>query len=184
MSWLSVCRAALVLSTAALWSIPTSLQAQEDEVGIPLGSSPDPVLIEDLEGNSVDLGAWIGHQPVLLEFWARWCEQCEALLPRLREAHARHAETVVFLAIGVGVNQNPRSIKRHLNRHPMPFPVLWDGQGKATRRFMAPTTSYIVVLDADGRVVYTGVGPDQDIGAALARALPTDSSAGLNDPPR
>jgi len=27
------------------------------------------------------------------------------------------------------------------------------------------------VLDAQGRVVYTGVGPDQDIDAAVRRAL-------------
>ena len=31
----------------------------------------------------------------------------------------------------------------------------------ATRAYQAPSTSYVVVLDAKGRVVYTGVGADQ-----------------------
>jgi hypothetical protein len=53
----------------------------------------------------------------------------------------------------------------------MPFPVLWDGEGKATRAFRAPTTSYVVILDVNGKVAYTGVGPDQDIEAAVRRVL-------------
>jgi hypothetical protein len=36
---------------------------------------------------------------------------------------------------------------------------------------MAPTTSYVVALDARGRVVYTGVGEDQDIAGAARRAV-------------
>jgi hypothetical protein len=36
---------------------------------------------------------------------------------------------------------------------------------------MAPTTSYVVILDAEGRVAYTGSGGDQEIAAALARVV-------------
>ncbi len=160
-----------VVVTTLLASSPLPSAAQMDEVGLPLGSAPDAVIIEDLDGNPVDLGRWVGKALLLLEFWARWCEQCEALEPRMRIAHERYGDRVEFLAVGVGVNQNPRSIRRHLTRHPMPFPVLWDGEGKATRAFRAPTTSYVVILDVNGKVAYTGVGPDQDIEAAVRRVL-------------
>ena len=53
----------------------------------------------------------------------------------------------------------------------MPFTFLWDGNGAAVRAFQAPATSYVAVLDTKGRVVYTGVGADQDIEAALRRAV-------------
>jgi hypothetical protein len=53
----------------------------------------------------------------------------------------------------------------------MPFTVLWDGQGAAVRAFQAPATSYVVVLDADGKVAYTGIGGDQEIERALGRVL-------------
>jgi hypothetical protein len=39
------------------------------------------------------------------------------------------------------------------------------------RAFQAPSTSYIAVLDSKGKVVYTGVGADQNIEAALETAL-------------
>src|SRR5438105_1556973 len=103
----------------------------------------------------------------LLEFWATWCPLCKALEPSLKAAHARYGRTVRFLAIGVGVNQSPASIKRHLTEHPLPFPVLFDGAGTAVRAYEAPTTSYIVVVDKTGTVTYTGTGAEQDIAAAL-----------------
>jgi TATA-box binding protein (TBP) (component of TFIID and TFIIIB) len=39
------------------------------------------------------------------------------------------------------------------------------------RAFQAPSTSYVVLLDASGKVAYTGVGADQDIEAALQRVV-------------
>jgi Redoxin len=62
-------------------------------------------------------------------------------------------------------------VRRHLERDPMPFTFLWDGNGAAVRAFQAPSTSYIAILDAKGKIVYTGVGEDQDIEAALSRAV-------------
>ena len=54
---------------------------------------------------------------------------------------------------------------------PVDFPVLWDEGGRAVRAFLAPGTSYIVVLDEEGIVVYTGSGAGQDIEAAVRTAL-------------
>lgn len=146
--------------------------AAAQDVGLPLGSVPEAVTLEDLDGNAVDLARWIGKQPVMIEFWATWCPICERLFPAIEAAHRRYGDRVAFLIVAVGVNQSPRSIRRHLERHPMPFAtVLWDGRGRATRAFDAFTTSYVVVLDAAGKVVYTGSGEDQDIVAAVGKAV-------------
>jgi len=139
------------------------------DVGLAVGTKAPVVAVEDLDGKSVDLGQYIGHQPVVLEFWATWCPLCKALEPSLKAAHARYGRTVRFVAIGVGVNQSPVSIKRHLAEHPLPFPVLYDAAGAAVRAYDAPTTSYIVVVNKAGTVAYTGTGAEQDIAAVLER---------------
>ena len=144
-----------------------SLRAQD--VGLAVGTRAPVVAVEDLDGKSVDLGQYIGRQPVVLEFWATWCPLCKALEPSLKAAHARWGGTVRFVAIGVGVNQSPASIKRHLAQHPLPFPVLYDASGAAVRAYEAPTTSYVVVVNKAGTVTYTGTGDEQDIAAALQR---------------
>lgn len=162
----------MALAVLAVFVSPTPLAAQvENQVGIPRGTMPTAVEIEDLDGNAVDLAQYVGHGPVLLQFWARWCDVCKALAPAMAAAHDRFADRVAFLVVAVGVSQSPRSIRRHLERHPVVGRVLWDGNGRATRAFQAPTTGYLVILDAEGRVAYTGVGEDQDVVAALARIV-------------
>ena len=126
--------------------------------------------IADLDGQLVDLAQVIGRKPVLVEFWATWCSNCTALEPRMRAAYQRYGNQVEFLVVAVGVNQTQASVKRHVARHALPVArVLWDANGAAVRAFQAPATSYVVVLDRQGKVAYTGIGPDQDIEAALAR---------------
>jgi len=151
--------------------LPSLAVAQDDVVGIPVGQTPPAVTIQDLDGNAVDLARWVGKRPVLVEFWATWCPICAELLPKIETAHKKYGDRVDFLVVAVAVNENPNTVRRHLTRHPMPFTFLWDVNGNATRAFQAPATSYVAVLDATGMVVYTGVGADQDIEAALERAV-------------
>ncbi len=157
--------AALGLSVA----VGGTLAAQEDEAGIPLGALAPAVTIEDLDGKPVDLARFIGAKPVLIEFWAAWCPLCRALAPALKTAQARYGDRVSFVAVAVAVNETRESVRRHLRKDPMPFPFLWDATGAATRAFQAPSTSYVVMLDKHHRVVYTGVGADQDLAAGLTK---------------
>lgn len=152
--------ALVVLAIALVTAQPLFAQ---DDIGIARGATPAAAQVEDLQGNAVDLSQVIGRKPVVIEFWASWCEVCEALLPRMEAAHRRYGSRVEFLVIGVGVNQTRRTMQRHLERHPMPFRFFFDPRGAAVRAFQAPATGYVVALDTAGRVVYTGIGPQQDI---------------------
>lgn len=149
----------------------TPLHAQETRIGIERGAVPEALTLADVQGTEVDLGQYFGDGPVLVEFWATWCENCEALHPRMLEAHERYGDRVTFIAIAVAVGQSERRVRGHLKDHPVPYPTLWDGRGEAVRAFETPATSYIVILDAAGRVAYTGIGRDQDIDAAIRGVL-------------
>ncbi len=145
--------------------------AAQDDIGISRGTVPTAVEIEDLNGNAVNLARYIGVRPLVVQFWAIWCPLCEELKPRLEAVHRQYGGQVEVLLVAVAVGQSQRAIRRHLDRHPMPFTVLWDTRGRATRAFQAPTTSYVVVLDAEGKVVYTGTGGDQDLEGVVRSLL-------------
>ena len=158
------------LCAGLLFVAPALLRAQE-VIGIPVGETPPAVTLESINGDSVALSQWIGKKPVIVEFWATWCPICAELLPRMEAAQKKFGDRAEFLVVAVAVNQSKNSVRRHLERHPMPFTFLWDGNGAAVRAFQAPSTSYVAVLDATGRVVYTGVGADQEIESALDKAV-------------
>jgi thiol-disulfide isomerase/thioredoxin len=141
--------AGVALVSALAFQTPADCAAQElrpgaeAAIGIELGAIPEAVVLEDLEGNVVDLAEFIGDGPTLFEFWAVWCENCEALHPRMQAAHSRYGDRVRFLAVAVAVGQSKRAIRRQLAKHPVRYPTLWDAKGRAVRAFMAPVTSYI-----------------------------------------
>lgn len=160
---------ALGLCVAALLR-PPALRAQDDEVGLALGSPAPAAAVQDLDGGPLDLATLVGKKPVLLEFWATWCPLCAGLMPRIEAAQARYGRRVDFIEVAVGVNETRAAVRRHVEAHHYPFRFVWDATGAAVRAFQAPTTSYVVVINAAGRVVYTGTGSDQDIDAAIRRA--------------
>lgn len=153
-----------------------SLSAQT-RIGIEMGAQPEALVLPTVQGEKIDLAESFGHRPVLLQFWATWCPKCEALEPQIIAAHEQFGDRVDFYGVAVAVGQSPDRIVKHFKDRPLPFPMLWDEQGEATRRFMAPTTSYIVILDSDGRVAYTGVDTEQDIIGALRRVTAGHSAS-------
>ena len=158
----------LVLALALLLA-PLSLRAQD--LGIQVGATPAPASVESLDGKPVALGTWVGKTPVLIEFWATWCAQCKELEPAMIAAQKKYGARVKFLAVAVSVNQSPALVRRYAAKHKLPAEVLFDRKGAATDAYDVPATSYVVVLDRAGKVVYTGQGGDQNLDRALAKAL-------------
>jgi peroxiredoxin len=158
---------AILLLAATATIVARELPAQDEGIGV--GSRAPAVTVPDLDGRPVDLGRYLGKKPVFLEFWATWCPICEDLLPRVRAARARYGDRVAFIGVNVAVNQTRDRVRRYLTQHQVPFEVVYDEEGVSTRAFDAPQTSYIVIIDAAGKVAYTGVGTEQRFEDALAR---------------
>lgn len=161
-----ICLTVLV-AVASLVSTPALAQ----DLGIEVGAQAPAVTVQSLDGKQIDLGNYIGKTPMLIEFWATWCPNCRELMPALLDAEKKFGKQVKFVAIAVAINQSPERVRRWLAAHPMPHDFYYDVEGKAASAFDAPATSYIVVLDKTGRVVYTGLGGKQNLEAALKKAL-------------
>ncbi|MGE0158006.1 MAG: TlpA family protein disulfide reductase [Gemmatimonadales bacterium] len=161
------------IALAWLLALAPSVHAQAGvgEVSLPLGTTGPDAALQDLQGNPVDLASYVTGKPAIIEFWATWCELCERLQPQLDRIQSQHGQRINIVAVAVGVAQTPRRVERHLEEHDPGYPVLFDARGAAVRAYNAQTTSIVVMLDAQGKVAYTGVGADQDLVAAAERLL-------------
>lgn len=145
--------------------------ARAQESGIPVGARAPNAVAETLDGAPADLGAWLGKEPVFIEFWATWCPNCRQLEPQLLALQKQYAGKVRFVGVAVSVNQSPALVKRYVAQHSLQGEQLYDRKGNLTDAYGVPATSYVVVIDARGRVAYTGLGGTQDLAGAVARAL-------------
>ena len=149
--------------------VPVSLRAQD--LGISVGTKAPAAVVQSLDGKAVDLASYVGKTPVLIEFWATWCPNCKELEPAMVAAQKKYGARVKFVGVAVSVNQSPELVKRYAAKHALPLEVLFDRTGAATDAYDVPATSYVVVIDRKGTVVYTGQGGTQDLDAAIKRAL-------------
>lgn len=136
-----------------------------------VGTAASAITVTSLEGTAVTLDAKVAGRPMLIEFWATWCEVCEALMPTLRKAHAAYGTRVDFVGINVTVNDPKRRVAAWVAKQKPPYRVMYDDRGTAVRAFQAPATSYVVIIGADGVVRYTGIGAEQDLTAELAKVV-------------
>lgn len=153
------------------------------ELGLPLGTRAPDAALEDLDGNAVQLLDYVDGRPTLIEFWATWCENCEALQPQLDRIQATHGDRINIVAVAVAVSQTVRRIKQHLAKHDPGYPYLYDARGAAVRAYQVPTTSVVVILDAGGSVVYSGVGARQDLVGEVEKLLGSAAKPGTTEGP-
>ena len=69
------------------------------------------------------------------------------------------------------MNQSPERVRRYTAEHLLGFTHFYDRRGNAVGDYDVPATSYVVVVDRTGKVVYTGVGGVQDLETAIQKAL-------------
>ncbi len=161
--------ALLVAAIIAPIAAPATAHAQE--VGIEVGATAPAAKVHTLDGKEADLAQYIGKTPVVMEFWAIWCPNCKELEPTLLAAAKKYDKQVKFVGVAVSVNQTPEKVKAFVAKHGMPGEQFFDTKGNATGAYDVPATSYVVVLNKAGKIVYTGLGGKQNIEAAIKKAL-------------
>jgi thiol-disulfide isomerase/thioredoxin len=158
-----------LLATALVFAAPQVARAQD--LGIQVGSSAPGAKVSTLDGKDADLSQYIGKGVVVMEFWATWCPNCQELEPSLLNVLKKYDKQVQFIGVAVSVNQNPTRVKAYVDKHGLPGVQVFDTKGNATGAYDVPATSYVVVVNKAGKVVYTGLGGKQDLEAAIKKAL-------------
>jgi len=111
------------------------------------GQAPD-FKLSDLDGKSVSLKDFRGS-PILINFWASWCEPCRNEMPLLQEIFEEWSDDgLVVMAINTGESRT--AVQAFMQNNNLSLPVLLDTQQATTQKygiFFFPTTLFI---DEDG----------------------------------
>lgn len=130
---------------------------------------PVPELgLTDMNGKTWHLSALKG-QPVLLNFWASWCEPCRAEMPSLEGVATRH-ERAGLVVLAVNYKEGAPVIKRFLDQRPFSLPILLDRDGAAAAAWTPRVFPTTVLIDRHGTPRHSVLG-DLDWMGPAAREL-------------
>jgi len=142
---------------------PTSLPARAPRPQSPAPSRVIPMVLPDLEladlaGRKHRLTDWAGH-PVIVNFWATWCEPCRREIPLLiRLRHERSAAGLTVVGIAVDFRA---AVAKYARTAGIDYPVLIgeDAGLDAVHAFgMDLVFPFSVFADQRGRVVAVKLG--------------------------
>lgn len=144
----------------------------------PADKAAPPLELRDLDDRPWRLADQAGRVTVL-NFWATWCEPCQAEMPALQTLARRHAASGQLQVIGVNYQEGALRVRRFVQRYDLRFPILLDEQGTAARAWTSRIFPTTVLVDARGRPRLSVVGEfdwaSAEAGALVAPLLPRAS---------
>jgi cytochrome c biogenesis protein CcmG, thiol:disulfide interchange protein DsbE len=119
--------------------------------------TPAPALrLPGLDGGQVDLAALRGR-PVVVNFWASWCDPCVREFPLLRQAAAGHRRDRLTV-VGVLSGDSPAAARPFLRRHNATWPIALDPNTTTATAWGAVGLPHTYFIRPDGTLASHQLG--------------------------
>ena len=119
--------------------------------------------LKNLQGKSVTLSQFKGKCPVLIEFFATYCEYCREAMPKVASLRKKISrKKLAILGIDVGSEALER-LKEFEKENPSPYPILYDKGSVVTKSYGVFGIPKFVLVNERGEVEVNypaGVVPD------------------------
>jgi len=107
-----------------------------------------------VDGSSVSLESLKGV-PVLVHYWATWCEPCKVDMAQIKELYTKYGPKK-FAVVGIALDTDKAQLAKYLGQKPVPWPQLHEAgglDGRLAEELGVLTLPTMFLLDAEGKVV-------------------------------
>lgn len=114
--------------------------------------------VQSLDGKDVPFKALASGKPVLLDFWATWCQPCVSAMPELQKLHQKHAAKG-FAVVGISIDEEKDKARKFVEKRKIAYPVYLDAtKTPAWSVFHVRTVPAAFLVDGEGRIVRQWLG--------------------------
>jgi thiol-disulfide isomerase/thioredoxin len=145
----------LAAAASAAWAWP-AIASDGQRRAWPRQRATPALQLPALDGGAWNLAAARGR-PLLLNFWASWCEPCRAEMPSLQQLAAQH-EAQGLQVIAINFREGESAVRRFIAATGLGLPVLYDRDGAAAKAFGVRTFPSTVAVNRQGRVLFVVAG--------------------------
>jgi len=130
-------------------------------------NSSSPQLLK----NDIQLEDYRG-KPLLLNFWASWCEPCRAEIPSLNRSHKQHANLSLNM-VAVNVGESEQAVVKFLHDYPIEFEVALDQNGDSFNQWQLKGLPVTLLFDKNGSEVMRVTGERDWSSTAMINSVRT-----------
>lgn len=126
----------------------------------------------DLDGKKVQLKTFLSKGPVLLDFWALWCVPCLKEMPQLQKLAEQYRKPgLTIIAINQDSPSDQSKVKPFVKQKRYDFVVVLDEDKDLSKQFNVAVLPTTLLLDQNGKIVYSHTGYKPGDEAKLAEEL-------------
>ena len=161
LTWVALSLAALV------WTAPAfGAETEAVEVGIKPGQRAPYFELATVAGDSVALADSVGSGPVVLSFWATWCNVCKKEMPKVSELLSDYTpKGVKFFAIDY--RESAQKVAKTVKKWGIEATVLLDRDGDVSDTYDVQGIPTVVILDRKGVVQFYGYASRKKLAGIL-----------------
>ena len=116
-------------------------------------------VLENIDGDVIELNEHIGEGPILISFWATWCKPCKEELPHVQELLEKYEEKgLTVFAISTDSEKSVAKVKPYIKSHNYTFEVLLDTNSEVARSYYVRSVPFTLIIDKSGKIVYQQLG--------------------------
>jgi len=116
--------------------------------------------LTDVKGNDVKFSDYLGRGPLLVNFWALWCEPCKQEMKAFKALTDKFkSQGVAMVAINTDQVRSLAKVRAYVTTQKIDFPILTDPDGSVARDiFSMESLPYSLILMPDGTVYKRHIG--------------------------
>jgi cytochrome c biogenesis protein CcmG, thiol:disulfide interchange protein DsbE len=115
--------------------------------------------ISTIDNKRIELNKLYSKGPVLINFWALWCEPCKEEMRQLNKIYEKYKDRGFII---LGINQDsPKSVSKvraYIASHKIRYFVALDPDFQYLQKMNGQSIPYSLLFDTNGNIVYKNVG--------------------------
>ena len=115
--------------------------------------------VSTIDNKKIELSDLYNKGPLLVSFWALWCEPCRVEMRPLKILYEKYKDKGFTI---LGINQDtPKSVSKvrsYISSQRINFPVVIDPNSQLLQKFNGQAIPYSLLINKNGEIVYKNVG--------------------------
>lgn len=117
------------------------------------------ITVETIDGEEISIAALTAQGPVLINFWALWCEPCKLEMKQLQSLFERYEnEHFSIVAINQDNQKSVSKVSSYVSAQQFSFHIVLDPEGEIAQHYNVQNIPFSLLFDRDGKIAYKALG--------------------------